>query len=179
MWTNNYILRLNLLHKILNLNVNRKLGTLSHLRLQSFFLTEQSATQDKNILHIFLTLLLPPATSVCQEFCPPGGRDLCTSMHHRSHDKGGLCPGGSLSRGTSVQGGLCPGGLCPGGSLSVGSLSGGSLSGGSLSRGSLSGGLCPGCSLLGRPPPYCNRWAVCILLECILVLLQNIKTFLN
>ena len=57
--------------------------------------------------------LLPPATklrqgnvftSVCQEFCPPGG--LCPSMHHRSHDQGGLCPGG-LSLGFSVQGGLC------------------------------------------------------------------------
>ena len=63
-----------------------------------------------------------------------GGRGwgvICPSMHHRSHDQGGLCSGGS--RVVYVQGGgLCPGGLCPGGPCS----------GGSLSRG----------SLLGRPP---------------------------
>ena len=56
----------------------------------------------------------------------------------------GLCPGGSLSRG-SLSGGLClgvsvQGGLCLGGSLSLGSLCRPSLS-----RGSLSGGS-------GRPP---------------------------
>ena len=93
-------------------------------------------------------------------FTGEGG--LCPSMHHRSHDQGGLCPGGvSLSgglcpRGVSVQGGslskggisvqrgLCLGGLCPGGlclrgvSVWGGSLFGGSLSGGSLSRGRVS-----------------------------------------
>ena len=37
---------------------------------------------------------------------------------------------------------------------------------GSLSR--LEGGICPGGSLSQRPP-YGNDWAVCILLECILV----------
>ena len=26
--------------------------------------------------------------------------DLCPSIHHRSHDQGGLCPGGSLPRGS-------------------------------------------------------------------------------
>ena len=41
-----------------------------------------------------------------------GGGCLCPSMHHRSHD----------------QGGLSPGGLCPGGSVYRGSLSGGFLS---------------------------------------------------
>ena len=75
---------------------------------------------------------------------------------------GGLCPGG-LCRGVSVQGvgGLCQGrrGLCPGG-LHLGGL--------------CLGGLCPGGSLLGRPPrqrphQYSNKWAVSILLECILV----------
>ena len=58
------------------------------------------------------------------------GGGLCLSMHHRSHDQGGLCllglcQGGSLS-GRSLSGGLCPGGmgLCPGGWVSV---QGGSL----------------------------------------------------
>ena len=81
-------------------------------------------------------------TPVCQSFCSRGG--LCPSMHHRSHDQGGLCPGRvsvweSLSRGVSVQGvsvqeGLCPGGLCPWRSLSGGLCPGRSLLGGSLSR---------------------------------------------
>ena len=53
-----------------------------------------------------------------------GGGGLCPSMHHRSHDQGGLCPGGSLSKGVSVQGVLYLGGLCPGESLSGGSLLG-------------------------------------------------------
>ena len=57
---------------------------------------------------------------------------LCPSMHHMSHDQGGLCPMG-LVQGGLCWGGLCPGGVCPGGSLSRGSLSiQGSLSGGSL-----------------------------------------------
>ena len=44
--------------------------------------------------------LLPPANEVwgkvmfSQVFVCPGG--LCPSMHHRSHDQGGLCPGVSV-----------------------------------------------------------------------------------
>ena len=53
---------------------------------------------------------------------------------------GGLCLGGSLSRGFSVQEGLCPGG-----SLSRGLCSGGLYPGGLCPRGSLSRrGLCHG-----------------------------------
>ena len=108
----------------------------------------------------------------------------------------GLCPGkGSLSgEGVSV----CPGGLCPQWDLyPVGYLSGGSLwvslSDLSMSRGSLSGegslsrGLCPGWVSVqgvsvqwhlcpgglcqgGPPPQYGNVRAVCLPLECILVL---------
>ena len=68
---------------------------------------------------------LPPENEVwgkvmfytCVSFCSQGG-SLFPSMHHRSHDRGGLCPGGSLSRKVSVQRGLCLGGrLCPGGGL--------------------------------------------------------------
>ena len=65
------------------------------------------------------------------------GGGLCPSMHHRSHDQGGLS-GGSLSREVSVQRGLC------------------------LEGGSLSGGLCRGNK--GDPPkrdpPYGNERAV-------------------
>ena len=58
--------------------------------------------------------------------------------------QGGLCPGGSLSRGVSVQGAS----LSRGVSVQGASLSRGvSVKGGSLSRGSLSTG-----SLSGRPP---------------------------
>ena len=61
---------------------------------------------------------------------------------------GGLCPGGSLSRG-----------VCPGGSQSWGV--------------SVQGDLCPGVSVQGglchRDPPYGNERVVHILLERILV----------
>ena len=74
-------------------------------------------------------------------------------MHHRSHDQGGLCPGGVLCPGVSVWG----------------SLSGGLSRGvGSLVQGIWGGGFCPGGSLSGRPP-YGNARAICILLECVLV----------
>ena len=73
--------------------------------------------------------------------------------------EGGLCQGRSLSRGVSVQrvsvqgvsvkGCLCLGDLCP-----VGFRSSGSLSNGVFVR---------------ETPPYGKEWAVCILLECILV----------
>ena len=67
-------------------------------------------------------------------------------MHHRSHDQ--------------------TGGLCPGGSLSKGSLSRGvSVHGGSLSR-EVSVRETP----LDRDPPDGYEWAVGILMECILVL---------
>ena len=70
---------------------------------------------------------------------PGRGGVLCPSVHHRSHDQGGLCPGGSVYGevcvwGVSVWGG---GSFVPG--VCLGSLSGGSLSWGSLSGGSLSG----------------------------------------
>ena len=76
---------------------------------------------------------------------------LCPSIHHRSHDQGGLCPEGSLSRGISVQGDFCLGGLCPGG----------------LCRGGLClGDLCPEGSLsMTETPPY--ERVVRILLEWI------------
>ena len=82
----------------------------------------------------------------CLRFCSQVG--LCPSMHHRSHDQG-VCPGGSLSRRVSVQRGLCPDG--------------------SLSRGSL----CQG-DPQTENPLYSNAWVVCILLECILVLLNSL-----
>ena len=85
------------------------------------------------------------------------GGCLCPSMHHRSHDQGGLCSGGSLSRGFLSRGNLCPRGSLSRGSVSRGggsvSRGEGSLSrgGGSLSRGvsvqSVKRGLCPGGSL--------------------------------
>ena len=65
-------------------------------------------------------------TPAFQLLCSRGGRGLCPSMHHRSHDQGGLCPGRSLSgrslsrvslsvQGVSVWGSLSRGGdLCPG-----------------------------------------------------------------
>ena len=82
-------------------------------------------------------LLLPTATQlrkgnvftpVCDSVHGRGG--LCSSMHHRSHDQGGLCPrGGGLCTGESLLGGWeslsrgwvsVHGGLCSGGSLSKG-----------------------------------------------------------
>ena len=62
-----------------------------------------------------------------------------------------VCPQG----GVSVQGGVfVQGGLSPGGSLS-------------------GRGLCPGGGLCQGDPPYGYIWAVCILLECILVHRSN------
>ena len=109
----------------------------------------------------------------------PGRRGL----HPRgSPSWGGLCPGGSLSggsvsRGVSVQGGVCPEGvsvwevsvqgvLCPGGGVSVRGVS---VQGVSVWVGLCLGGLYQGLSVMETPPPYGNEWAVCILLECILV----------
>ena len=56
------------------------------------------------------------------------GGGLSPSMHHSSHDQGGLCPVG-----VSLQGGLCP--------VGGGSLSRGVSVQGSLSKGSLFGGV--------------------------------------
>ena len=68
--------------------------------------------------------------------------------------QGGLCPGGSLSRGVSVQGVSVQGVSVQGVSVQ-GPLSGGGLCPGeSLSEGSCTGGLCPGGSLSGRPPVW-------------------------
>ena len=86
---------------------------------------------------------------------------------------------GSLSWGLCLRGGLCPrGGHCPGVSVpewvSVPegvpvpegvSVPEGSLSWGVSIRGLCPVGLCPGVSVL----PYGNKWAVSLLLECILV----------
>ena len=107
--------------------------------------------------------------------------------------EGAVCPRGSPSRG-SLSRGLCPGGLCPGWSLSkVGvSVQEGFLSRVTLSRGvSVQGVSVQGVSVQGSPServsieggglcpkggPYhrdstsvVEEWAVCILLECILV----------
>ena len=89
-----------------------------------------------------------------------GGGGLCPSMHNRSHDQGV-----SVHGEISVQGGI---------SVQVESLSRRvSVQGFSVWRGSLS----------RRPPkqrpltPYGNTWAVCILLECILVLGIGIPTY--
>ena len=77
------------------------------------FLKEGSET---GITNTACYTYLPPATKLRQgnvftRVCDSVHRDgLCPSIHYRSHDQGGLCPGGSLSRGVSVQGGLCPGG---------------------------------------------------------------------
>ena len=70
--------------------------------------------------------------------------------------RGGLCPGVVNVQGVSVRGGLCPGGSLRGGSLSRGV---------SQRRISVQWGVCQGDHL-----PYGNMQAVCILLECILVL---------
>ena len=59
------------------------------------------------------------------------------------------------------------GGLCPGRYLSRGSLFWGSLSG----EGLCAGGFC----VQGDPTGYGKEWAVCILLECILVLCHIFK----
>ena len=85
-----------------------------------------------------------------------GGGDLCPSMHHSSHDRGGV--------GVSVWEGLCPGGVCPG-NLCLGGLCpwGISLGAGGVS---VQGG-----SLLGDPPRtvtsgrYASYWNA-FLLQC-------------
>ena len=91
-------------------------------------------------------LLLLPATKLRQgnDFTPVC--DSVPSMHHRSHDKGGLylrgglCPEGSLSRGSLSIGGICPEGV----SVQGVSVQGVSVQRGSLYRGLCPGGLCPG-----------------------------------
>ena len=81
-----------------------------------------------------------------------------------------LSGGGESVQAFSVQGVSvwevsAQGGFCPGGSL--------------LGGVSIQGDLCPGGSLSGIPPPYSYVRAVCILLECILVLYQVHFTCLN
>ena len=70
---------------------------------------------------------------------------LCPSMHHRSHDQGGLCPGGSLSMGVSVQGSLSRGVSVQGVSVQESLSRGVSVQEESLSK----GGLCLGVSVQG------------------------------
>ena len=102
------------------------------------------------------------------------GGGVCPSMHRRSHDQGGLCPG-SLSRGVSVWRVSIQGHFCQGGSLSGGvSVQGGlcprgSMSGGSLSRRVSGGSLSRGISVRETSTPYGKERVLCILLECILV----------
>ena len=110
---------------------------------------------------------------VCHSVHRGGG--LCPRMHHRSHDSGISVQGGSLSRGSLYRGSLYRGSLSR--RISV------------QSRGALSrGGLCPGVSVQGvsvreipqtETPLYGHEWAVCILLECILVKKSFSQTFHN
>ena len=76
------------------------------------FLKEGSET---GITKTAYNTYLPPATKLRQgnvftRVCDSVHRGgLCPSIHYRSHDQGGLCPGGSLSGGSlswgvSVQG---------------------------------------------------------------------------
>ena len=98
-----------------------------------------------------MPLFLPPVNEV-------SGKVILQFHKCLSVQRGGLCPGGSLSKvglcpGGSLGGGsLSGGGLCPGEGVSVqGGLSGGGLCpGGSLSRG---GDLCPAGSLSSWTPP--------------------------
>ena len=57
---------------------------------------------------------LPPTNDVCEGYVFTG---VCLSTGEVSVWAGGLCPWGSVSRG-SLSGVLCPGVLCPWGSLS-------------------------------------------------------------
>ena len=73
--------------------------------------------------------------------------------------QGGLCPGGSLSKGVSVQGVYIQRGLCPRGSLSKGFF----VQVGSLSRGSLLWALCLGESLSRETPSSLwTEWHTCV-----------------
>ena len=98
-------------------------------------------------------------------------------MHHRSHDQGGLHRGGGrfcIQGGSTSRSGLPPGGLPLGWELCIGG--GRSASGGGLHSGEV-----------GRTPPppeihgilrdTVNKWAVRILLECIL--LDSIGSFIS
>ena len=82
--------------------------------------------------------------SVCQEFCPGGGRVCSWGVSAR----GGVC-----SRGVSAPGEVCSWGVC--------------------SWGGLLGGLCSWGGAGGDPPGRPLLRAVRILLECILVLFEN------
>ena len=119
---------------------------------------------------------LPPATKLRQGnvFTP-----VCDSVHRGISVP--ACTTGHMFKGVSVWGDLCPGGslfrkgdLCPDGSLSCGGLFPGVSVWGSLSRRSLSVGISvretPWTETPGQRPPYSNERAVCILLECILML---------
>ena len=104
-------------------------------------------------LLIQLLTLLPPANEVWGKvmllyMSVILSRGWLPSMHHRSHDQGGLLPGGSASReGSASRGWMC--------------IQGGSASGGV-------GQTCPPANRILQDTV--NKWAVRILLECILVL---------
>ena len=104
------------------------------------------------------------------------------SMHHRSHDQGGLPPGGVCLHGGLHPGllpprGVCTGGLHPGGSASRRSASKGRglPPGGSASR---RRGFASSVFCRGSPwtlPDTVNKRAVLTLLECILVTTEIAK----
>ena len=91
--------------------------------------------------------------------------------------------GSSLYREVAVQGGLCAGDICSGGSLSRGEQKIPHRDPSPLRTETSPMGRDPSplrteTSPMGRDPPYHNEWAVCILLECILVLsLSSMKMF--
>ena len=86
----------------------------------------------------------------------------------RSLPYGGLCLGGSLSRGVSVQGSLSravsiQGGLCPGGLCLEGLCPGGSLAREISVQGGLClKGLCPGVPLTETSSPPCEQNHRCL-----------------
>ena len=92
-------------------------------------------------------------TGLCHSFCPwGGGGGWLPSIHHRSHDQGGLHLGGLPPWGICIQ----EGGLIPRGSASRGV------------------GQTPLPQRHMRLWDMANKWAVCILLECILVFKVNV-----
>ena len=103
----------------------------------------------KSMQPLSVAIFLPPANEVCEGYVFTA---VCLSMGGGAVVDLALClRGASLSVGGSVRGvGPCP-------------------EGGSLSRGSLSREVSVRKTPPGQRPPYGNKWAVHILLECIFV----------